>query len=69
VPRPIVQSRKFGSPNKGKCLFYLDDIVIYAKSLEEHKQKLNQLFQRLREVGFSLQSDKYEKRLDLLGSY
>ena len=28
--------------------------------MEEHKQKLNQLFQQLREVGLSLQSDKCE---------
>ena len=33
------------------CFVYLDDIVIYAQSLEEHKLKLNQLFQHLREAG------------------
>ena len=48
---------------------YLADIVIYVESLEKHKQKLNQLFQQLREVGLSLQSDKCEffKRALYLG--
>jgi transposase InsO family protein len=52
------------------CFVYLDDIVIYADSLEEHKQKLNQLFQRLREAGLSLQTDKcefFKKELMYLG--
>lgn len=52
------------------CFVYLDDIVIYAKSLEEHKLKLNQLFQRLREANLSLQPDKcefFKKELIYLG--
>ena len=52
------------------CFVYLDDIVIYAESLEEHKQKLIQLFARLREAGLSLQPDKCEflkKELIYLG--
>jgi len=40
------------------CFVYLDDIVIYAESLEEYKQKFNQLFQKLRETGLSLQPNK-----------
>ena len=38
----------------------IDDIVIYAKSLEGHKQKFNQLFQRLRKADLNLQLDKCE---------
>lgn len=30
------------------CFVYLDDILIYAESLEEHKQKIMQLFERLK---------------------
>lgn len=52
------------------CFVYLDDIVIYAESLEEHKLKLNQLFERLREANLSLQPDKcefFKKELMYLG--
>lgn len=37
---------------------YMDDIVIYASSLEEHAQKLKTLLARLRDAGLTLQPDK-----------
>lgn len=43
-----------------KCFVYLDDIVIYAQSLEEHSEKLGQIFSRLRHHNLSLQPDKCE---------
>lgn len=52
------------------CFVYLDDIVIYAQTLEEHKQKLSQMFERIREAGFSLQPEKcqfFKKELIYLG--
>ena len=51
---------------------YLDDIVIYASSLQEHATKFIRLMNRLREANLSLQPDKCEflkKRSMLLGSY
>jgi hypothetical protein len=33
---------------------YLDDIVIYARSLEEHKIKIERLMQRLRKTNLQL---------------
>jgi hypothetical protein len=39
---------------------YLDDIIVYGKTLEEHNANLRKLFQRLREVGLKLQPDKCE---------
>ena len=39
---------------------YLDDIVIFADTLEEHENKFNNLIQRLREANLHLQSDKSE---------
>jgi len=39
---------------------YLDDIVIYASSLEEHKIKFNKLAGRLRQANLRLQPDKCE---------
>ncbi|XP_011871373.1 PREDICTED: uncharacterized protein LOC105563955, partial [Vollenhovia emeryi] len=46
---------------QGKELFvYMDDIVIYASSLEEHERKYNLLIDRLREANLKLQPDKCE---------
>jgi len=39
---------------------YLDDIVIYASFLREHKTKFNKLAARLREANLKLQPDKCE---------
>ena len=46
---------------QGEELFvYMDDIVIYAKSLEEHERKYNALIQRLQKANLKLQPDKCE---------
>ena len=37
---------------------YMDDIVIYANSLEEHSRKLRKLLGRLKSAGLTLQPDK-----------
>ena len=39
---------------------YLDDIIIYGRTLEEHNQNLSLLLQRLKEHGMMLQPDKCE---------
>jgi len=39
---------------------YLDDIVIYARSLEEYEIKFQRLMKRLSEANLFLQPDKYE---------
>lgn len=44
---------------QGNELFvYLDDIVVYARSLEEHDVKIKELMQRLKEANLQLQPDK-----------
>jgi|GEM_PF-3482667 len=46
---------------QGNELFvYMDDIVIYARSLKEHEVKFNKLMQRLRNANLKLQPDKCE---------
>lgn len=46
---------------QGTELFvYLDDIVVYARSLDEHEAKLARLMNRLRAVNLKLQPDKCE---------
>jgi len=41
-----------------KCFVYLDDIVIYADTLETHEHKLSEIFKRLDEHNLKLQPDK-----------
>ncbi|KMQ82954.1 enzymatic polyprotein endonuclease reverse [Lasius niger] len=43
-----------------KCLVYLDDIVIYGASLEDHNKRLKVVLQGLRENNLELQPDKCE---------
>ena len=40
------------------CLVYLDDIVIFAETLEEHHGKLDSVLQRLQESGLKLNAKK-----------
>jgi len=43
-----------------KCLVYLDDIVIYGASIEDHNKRLEEVLQRLRKNNLKLQPDKCE---------
>jgi hypothetical protein len=43
-----------------KALIYLDDIVICGATLEEHDQRLVEVFDRLRVQSLKLEPDKYE---------
>lgn len=40
------------------CFIYLDDLIIFAKSYEEHLERLEMIFQRLRESGIKLSPKK-----------
>lgn len=42
------------------CLVYLDDIIIFSSSLQEHVQKLRTVFDRLRQTNLKIQLDKSE---------
>ena len=46
---------------QGREVFvYLDDIVVYAKTLTEHNEKCRKVFNCLRKAKLSLQPDKCE---------
>lgn len=52
------------------CFVYMDNIVIFSKSLQEHLQHLKLLFEELREYGLKVQLDKSKslgKKLPFLG--
>lgn len=42
------------------CLVYLDDIIVFSTSLQEHIINLEKVFRRLRESNFKIQMDKSE---------
>ncbi|CAG4987577.1 unnamed protein product [Colias eurytheme] len=42
------------------CMVYLDDIIVYSSSLQEHIEKLRKIFERLRETNLKVTLDKCE---------
>ena len=43
-----------------RCFVFLDDIVVYAKSLAEHDSKIRQVFDRIRGSNLKLKPEKCE---------
>lgn len=44
--------------NGSRCLIYLDDIIVYGKTLQEHNKNLIDIFIRLRQVNLKLNPQK-----------
>lgn len=42
------------------CLVYMDDIIIFSTSLQEHVESITKIFQRLKDVNLKVQLDKCE---------
>jgi len=40
------------------CNVYTDDIIVYSKSVDEHKVHLEKVFDRLHQVGLKLHPEK-----------
>ncbi len=40
------------------CLVYLDDVIIFSRTMEEHLQRLTEVFQCLRKAGLKLKPSK-----------
>ena len=52
------------------CLVYLDDTLIFSKTLEEHFDKLRDVFERLRRAGLKIKPEKchiFRKEVQYLG--
>lgn len=42
------------------CFVYMDDVIVYSKSIEQHAQHLSLILRKLREVNLKVQLDKTE---------
>lgn len=52
------------------CLIYLDDVIIFSKTFEEHLYRLRQVFERIRQAGMKLKPKKchfVQQQVEYLG--
>jgi hypothetical protein len=40
------------------CLIYLDDVVIFSKTFDEHMERLTRVFDRISTAGLKLKPEK-----------
>ena len=60
----------FGDINMQSCLIYLDDIVVFSRTFEEHVERLSLVFERLAEAGLKLSPAKcrlFQDKIKYLG--
>ncbi len=65
-----LMERCMGDLNLTQCLVYLDDIIVFSSTFEEHLQRLTAVFQRLQEYGLKLKPSKcclFKQRVNYLG--
>ncbi|KAJ8399615.1 hypothetical protein AAFF_G00410260 [Aldrovandia affinis] len=53
-----LMERAVGDMNLLQVLVYLDDLIVFGKTLEEHEERLLKVLDRLQEVGLKLSLDK-----------
>ncbi|KRY03065.1 Retrovirus-related Pol polyprotein from transposon 17.6, partial [Trichinella patagoniensis] len=41
-----------------KCLVYLDDVIVFGRTAEEHTARLQEVLDRLRKVGLKVKPEK-----------
>ena len=60
----------FGDMNMQSRLIYLDDIIVFSRTFEEHVQRLSMVFERLIEAGLKLSPEKcklFQHKIKYLG--
>lgn len=53
-----LMEKAVGDMNMLQVLVYLDDLIVFGKTLEEHEERLVKVLDRLREVGLKISLDK-----------
>ena len=54
------------------CLVYIDDVIVFSSSFEDHLNRLALVFDRLRSAGLTIKPTKSffgQKRIKFLGNY
>lgn len=49
-----------GEMHLQECLIFLDDVIIFSKTIDEHFDRLDAVFRRLKENGLKLKGSKCE---------
>ena len=52
------------------CIIYLDDIIVFSRTPEEHRHRLNAVFSKLKTVGLKLKPSKchlFKQQINYLG--
>lgn len=65
-----VMEKCMGSLNLKEVLVFLDDLIVFSSSLEEHEERLMRVLSKLREFGLKLSPDKchfFRKSVKYLG--
>lgn len=65
-----LMERTMGDMNFIEVLVYLDDVIVFGKTLEEHEERLEKVLQRLKEEGLKLSLEKcqfYQNSVNYLG--
>jgi len=42
------------------CFVYLDDVILFGQTLQEHNERLREIFERLRQFNLKIEPDKCE---------
>lgn len=50
--------RCMGDLNRREALVFIDDLIVFSKTLEEHEARLLQVLKRMREYGLKLSPTK-----------
>lgn len=53
-----LMERAVGDLNLLQCLVYLDDLIVFSRTLEEHEERLFTVLERLEDYGLKLSIDK-----------
>ena len=65
-----IMQMSMGDLHLKTCLLYLDDIIVYSKTFKEHLERLESVFQRLKDTNLSLKPSKchfFQKQVKYLG--
>ena len=55
---PMLMESCLGELNLSRCILYLDDIIVFSQTPEEHLVRLQAVFDKLKATGLKLKSSK-----------